>query len=76
LHHCVIIIKFHQHKMPNKRCRTAQHIMMMSTLAIMNQYNDAPTPKRRRTDCMNTVEAYTHTFEELYCADALLMFNK
>ena len=46
-------------------------------MAIMSEYSDAPTPKRRRTKYENTVEAYTHhSFEEMYCADALLLLTK
>jgi len=61
---------------PHKRCKTAHNILLMSTMAIMSRYSDATTPKRRRTKYENTAEAYTHSFEEMYCADALLLLTK
>lgn len=73
-HFFITVITTISTNMPSKKRNTTT--MFMTTLAIMNQYNDTPTPKRRRIDTKNTVEMYTHTFEELYCADALLMLSK
>jgi hypothetical protein len=59
---------------PQKRQKTShtyQKVMLMTTLSIMNQIQqDEPRPaKRRRT---NEYVSYTHTYEEMMVADALL----
>jgi hypothetical protein len=56
----------------NKRRRVAQAVMLMTAVALTSE----PSTKKRRT-CIERIEdTYTHSFEELYVADALLCIGR
>ena len=61
---------------PHKRQKTShayQSVMLMTTLSLMSQYSqdgtEARPAKRRRT---NDHVAYTHSYEEMCVAEAML----
>ena len=58
----------------NKRRRVAQAVMLMTAVALTSE----PSTKRRRTEkkVERIEDTYTHSFEELYVADALLCMSR
>jgi len=57
----------------NKRRRVAQAVMLMTAIVLTSE----PSTKRRRTEKVERIEdTYTHSFEEMYVADALLCIGR